>query len=131
VASKQLPQSLTTPPAYKKVNPSDTPVLLLSVHSDTIPLINVDDYANIFLAQQLSQVDGVAQVSVFGDRTPSIRVQVDPAKLAANGLTLEEIRSTLISSTTNAAKGVINSDKITSRSPRMTRSSTPINSTTS
>jgi hydrophobe/amphiphile efflux-1 (HAE1) family protein len=113
VATKTLPQALTTPPAYKKVNPSDTPVLLLSVHSDTIPLINVDDYANIFLAQQLSQVNGVAQVSVFGDRAPSIRVQVDPGKLAANGLTLEEIRGQLVTATTNAAKGVINGDKIT------------------
>jgi hydrophobe/amphiphile efflux-1 (HAE1) family protein len=112
VATKQLPQSLTTPPAYKKVNPADVPVLLLSVHSDTIPLINVDDYANIFLAQQVSQVSGVAQVLVFGDRTPSIRVQVDPAKLAANGITLEDIRGTLVSSTTNAAKGTINGDKI-------------------
>ena len=88
-------------------------MLLLSVHSDTVPLITVDDYANIFLAQQISQVSGVAQVSVFGDRTPSIRIQVDPAKLAANGLTLEEIRGTLVTSTTNAAKGMINADKIT------------------
>ena len=108
VASKTLPQSLTTPPAYKKVNPADTPVLLLSVHSDTMPLINVDDYANLFLAQQLSQVNGVAQVSVFGDRTPSIRVQVDPAKLASSGITLEDIRSNLVNATTNAAKGTIN-----------------------
>jgi hydrophobe/amphiphile efflux-1 (HAE1) family protein len=113
VASKTLPQSLTTPPAYKKVNPADMPVLLLSVHSDTVPLIDVDDYANIFLAQQISQVSGVAQVSVYGDRTPSIRVQVDPAKLAANGITLEDIRGTLVGATTNAAKGVINTDKIT------------------
>jgi hydrophobe/amphiphile efflux-1 (HAE1) family protein len=112
VATKQLPQSLSTPPAYKKVNPADTPVLLLSVHSDTIPITDVDDYANIFLAQQISQVSGVAQVSVFGDQTPSIRVQVDPAKLAANGLTLEDIRGTLVSSTTNAAKGTINGDQI-------------------
>jgi hydrophobe/amphiphile efflux-1 (HAE1) family protein len=112
VATKTLPQSLTTPPAYKKVNPADVPVLLLSVHSDTVPLINVDDYANIFLAQQISQVAGVAQVLVFGDRTPSIRVQVDPAKLAATGITLEDIRGTLVTSTTNAAKGVINGDRI-------------------
>jgi hydrophobe/amphiphile efflux-1 (HAE1) family protein len=112
VATKTLPQSLTTPPAYKKVNPADVPVLLLSVHSDTVPLINVDDYANIFLAQQISQVAGVAQVLVFGDRTPSIRVQVDPAKLAATGITLEDIRGTLATSTTNAAKGVINGDRI-------------------
>jgi hydrophobe/amphiphile efflux-1 (HAE1) family protein len=113
VASKQLPQALTTPPAYKKVNPADVPILLLSVHSDTVPLITVDEFANVFLAQQISQVNGVAQVSVFGDRAPSIRVQVDPAKLAASGLTLEDIRGTLVSSTTNAAKGVINTDKIT------------------
>ncbi len=112
VATKQLPQTLTTPPAYKKVNPADTPVLLLSVHSDTVPITDVDDYANIFLAQQISQVTGVAQVSVFGDQTPSIRVQVDPAKLAANGITLEEIRSTVVTSTTNAAKGTINGDRI-------------------
>jgi hydrophobe/amphiphile efflux-1 (HAE1) family protein len=113
VASKQLPQALTTPPAYKKVNPADVPILLLSVHSDTVPLITVDEYANVFLAQQISQANGVAQVSVFGDRAPSIRVQVDPAKLAASGLTLEDIRGALVSSTTNAAKGVINTDKIT------------------
>ena len=113
VATKTLPQSLTTPPAYKKVNPADAPILLLSVHSDTMPLIDVDEYANVFLAQQISQASGVAQVSVFGDRTPSIRVQVDPAKLAANGITLEDIRGTLVTATTNAAKGVINTDKIT------------------
>jgi HAE1 family hydrophobic/amphiphilic exporter-1 len=112
VATKQLPQSLTAPPSYKKVNPADSPILLLSVHSETMPLIDVDEYANVFLAQQISQVTGVAQVSVFGDRTPSIRVQVDPAKLAASGLTLEEIRGAVVSSTTNAAKGVINTDKI-------------------
>ena len=112
VATKQLPQQLTAPPAYKKVNPADVPVLLISVHSDTVPLINVDDYANIFLAQQISQVLGVAQVLVFGDRTPSIRVQVDPFKLAANGITLEDIRGTLVGTTTNAAKGSINGDRI-------------------
>jgi HAE1 family hydrophobic/amphiphilic exporter-1 len=113
VATKTLPQALSTPPSYKKVNPADTPILLLSVHSDTVPLITVDEYANVYMAQQISQVAGVAQVSVFGDRTPSIRVQVDPAKLASSGMTLEDIRGTLVSSTTNAAKGVISSDRIT------------------
>jgi hydrophobe/amphiphile efflux-1 (HAE1) family protein len=112
VATKQLPQSLTTPPAYKKVNPADVPILLISVHSDTVPIINVDDYANIFLAQQIAQVSGVAQVLVFGDQTPSIRVQVDPFKLASSGITLEDIRSTLVTQTTNAAKGSINGDRM-------------------
>ncbi len=112
VATKTLPQSLTTPPAYKKVNPADVSILLFSVHSDTMPLTTVDEYANVFLAQQISQVAGVAQVLVFGDRAPSIHVQVDPAKLAATGITLEDIRGTLATATTNAAKGVINSDRI-------------------
>jgi hydrophobe/amphiphile efflux-1 (HAE1) family protein len=112
VASKSLPQSMTAPPSYKKVNPADSPIMLLAVRSDTIPLTIVDDYGDLYLAQQISQVSGVAQVSIFGDRTPSIRVQVDPAKLAASGITLEEVRSMLVSSTTNAAKGTINTDKI-------------------
>jgi hydrophobe/amphiphile efflux-1 (HAE1) family protein len=111
VAGKTLPQSMTTPPSYKKVNPADSPVILLSLRSDTIPLITVDEYADLFLAQQISQVPGVAQVSIFGDRTPSIRIQVDPAKLASSGVTLEEIRSALVTSTTNLAKGTINTAK--------------------
>ncbi len=112
VASKTLPQSMTTPPSYKKVNPADSPIIMLSVRSETIPLTTVDDFADLYLAQQISQVAGVAQVSIFGDRIPSIRVQVDPAKLASSGITLEEVRSMLVSSTTNAAKGTINTDKI-------------------
>jgi HAE1 family hydrophobic/amphiphilic exporter-1 len=112
VASKTLPQAMTTPPSYKKVNPADSPILMLSVRSDTMPLTTVDDYGDLFLAQQISQVSGVAQVSIFGDRTPAIRIQIDPAKLAASGITLEEVRAMLVSSTTNAAKGTINTDKI-------------------
>src|SRR5882757_8774881 len=91
VATKTLPQSMTTPPSYKKVNPADSPIIMFSVSSETMPLTTVDDYGDLFLAQQISQVTGVAQVSIFGDTTPSIRVQVDPAKLAASGITLEEI----------------------------------------
>ena len=112
VAGKTLPQSMTTPPSFKKVNPADAPIIMLSLRSDTLPVTTVDDYGDLFLAQQISQVPGVAQVSIFGDTTPSIRIQVDPAKLASSGLTLEEIRSTLVSSTTNAAKGTINTDKL-------------------
>ena len=112
VASRQLPQALTTPPAYKKVNPADAPILMLSVHSDTVPLTTVDDYANIFLAQQISQISGVAQVLSFGDRSA-----VDPRSgrsgqaCRTTGITLEDIRGMLIDATTNAAKGTINSDK--------------------
>jgi HAE1 family hydrophobic/amphiphilic exporter-1 len=107
-AGKTLPQSLTTPPTYKKINPADSPILILAVHSDTLPLTTVDDYADNFLAQQMSQVTGVAQVVIGGDSKPAIRVQVDPAKLASAGITLEEVRGILASSTANAAKGTIN-----------------------
>jgi HAE1 family hydrophobic/amphiphilic exporter-1 len=107
-ASRSLPQAMTTPPYYRKVNPADSPILLLTAHSDTMPLTAVDEYADLFLAQQISQVSGVAQVLIFGDKPPSIRIQVDPAKLAASGLTLEDIRGILATSTTNVAKGTIN-----------------------
>jgi len=110
-AGRQLPQSMSSPPYYRKVNPADAPILLLTAHSDTIPLTTVDEYADLFLAQQISQVSGVAQVLIFGDKTPSIRIQVDPAKLAASGLTLEDIRGILATSTTNVAKGTINTAK--------------------
>jgi multidrug efflux pump subunit AcrB len=85
-ASKTLPQLMTAPPSYKKVNPADSPILMLSLRSDTMPVTAVDDYGDLFLAQQISQVSGVAQVSIFGDTTPSIRIQVDPAKLASTGV---------------------------------------------
>src|ERR1700749_2214856 len=111
VAGKQLPQSMTTPPSYKKVNPADSPILLLSLRSDTIPLTTVDEYGDLFLAQQISQVTVVAQGSIFGDRTPAIRIQVDPAKPANSGITLEAIRSTLVNATTNVAKGTLSTPK--------------------
>src|SRR5580700_6872552 len=104
-ASKTLPQTMTAPPTYKKLNPADAPILILSAQSDTLPIIVVDEYADNFLAQQISQVPGVAQVSLGGERRPAIRIQVDPAKLAARGLTLEEVRGALVNATTNAAKG--------------------------
>ncbi len=110
-ASRTLPQSMTTPPIYRKLNPADAPILILSVRSDTLPLTVVDEYADNFLAQQISQVPGVAQVSIGGEQRPSIRVQVDPAKLAARGLTLEDVRGALVSSTTNAAKGTLTTAK--------------------
>jgi HAE1 family hydrophobic/amphiphilic exporter-1 len=106
-AGKSLPQAMSTPPTYKKQNPVDPPILILYARSDTLPLTIVDELADDFLAQSISQVPGVARVSIGGDRKPSIRIQVDPAKLAASGLTLEEVRAIIVSSTTNAAKGTI------------------------
>src|SRR5262249_16289414 len=110
-AAKSLPQAMSTPPTYRKVNPADPPILTLSLRSETLPLTQVQDNADNFLIPAISQVPGVARVSIGGDRKPSIRVQVDPAKLAAAGLTLEEVRSTLVTATTNAAKGTLNTAK--------------------
>jgi len=109
-AGRQLPTDLPSPPTYRKVNPTDSPVLVMGVHSDTLPLTVVDDYADTILAQQISQIDGVSQVSIGGEQKPAVRVQVDPAKLAAKNLTLEDLRSTIAAATTNAAKGTLYSN---------------------
>jgi multidrug efflux pump subunit AcrB len=110
-ASKTLPQTMTAPPTYKKLNPAEPAILILSVRSDTLPITLVDEYADSYLAQQISQVTGVAQVALGGEQKPAIRVQVDPAKLASRGLTLEEVRSALASATTDAPKGALTTAK--------------------
>ena len=79
-AGGQLPTDLPSPPTYRKVNPADSPILLLSAMSDTMPLTEVDDLVDIQLAQQISQISGVAQVSIGGEQKPAIRVQIDPAR---------------------------------------------------
>src|ERR1041385_8658949 len=107
-AGRQLPQTLTAPPTYRKVNPADSPILILAAHSDSLPLTTVDDFADTVIAQQISQISGVAQVIIGGEQKPAIRVQVDPAKLQTRGLTLEDVRGVLTNATTNAAKGSIN-----------------------
>jgi HAE1 family hydrophobic/amphiphilic exporter-1 len=112
IAGKTLPQGMTIPPNYRKINPADPPILVLGARSETLPLTSINDYLDRFLAQQIAQVPGVAQAQIGGDRRPSIRIQVDPAKLAAIGLTLEEIRSTIVNSTTNAPKGTLYTDEI-------------------
>jgi hydrophobe/amphiphile efflux-1 (HAE1) family protein len=109
-AGRQLPTDMPSPPTYRKVNPADSPVLVMGVHSDTLPLTVVDDYADTILAQQMSQIDGVSQVSIGGEQKPAVRVQVDPAKLATKNLTLEDIRSVIAAATTNAAKGTLYSN---------------------
>jgi hydrophobe/amphiphile efflux-1 (HAE1) family protein len=111
-AAKFLPQAMTYPPIYRKVNPADAPIMMLWAHSDTLPLTTVHDYLDNVFIQALSQVSGVAQASIIGDQKPAIRVQVDPFKLASLGLTLEEIRGGLVSATTDAAKGTIFTPKV-------------------
>jgi hydrophobe/amphiphile efflux-1 (HAE1) family protein len=109
-ASGSLPKNMPTPPTYRKVNPSDSPIMILSVQSDAMPLINVDDYADNILSQQMSQITGVSQVLIGGEQKRSVRVQVDPAKIAAMGMTLEDVRTTLVNATADAPKGNFDSE---------------------
>jgi hydrophobe/amphiphile efflux-1 (HAE1) family protein len=106
-AAGQLPKTMPSPPTFHKVNPADVPVLLIALMSDTEPLTKVNDYADSILAQKLSQMPGVSLVTIGGMQKPSIRVQVNPAKLAAAGLDLEQLRGTLGNLTVNQPKGVL------------------------
>ena len=110
-ASGQLPQNLPSPPIYRKVNPADSPIMILSVTSDAMSLTELDDNADTKLAQQISQLSGVGQVSIGGEQKPAIRIQLDPAKLYAKGLSLEEVRLPLSITTVNSPKGNIDGDK--------------------
>ncbi|HXS49619.1 MAG TPA: efflux RND transporter permease subunit, partial [Sphingomicrobium sp.] len=106
-AAGQLPKNLPSPPTYRKVNPSDTAILILSVQSDVAPVIDVDDAAENILAQHLSQIAGVSLVRVGGQQTPAIRIQVDPAKLVEKGLQLEDVRAQIGIATVDSPKGAI------------------------
>ena len=106
-AGGQLPKNLPSPPTFRKVNPADAPVLLLGASSNALPLTQVNDQVQTKLVQQISQIPGVAQVLIGGQQTPSIRIQLDPAKLVAKNLSLEEVRPALAAATSDAPKGTI------------------------
>ncbi len=106
-ASGQLPKNLPSPPTYRKVNPADSPILLLSATSDLLPLTTVSDAVDAQLAQQISQISGVAQVTIGGQQKPSVRIQIDPAKLVAKNLSLEDVRTVITQTTVDSPKGNI------------------------
>jgi len=106
-AAGDLPANLVTLPSYRKVNPSDSPIMILALTSDTLAPGEVYNYANDVISQQLSQVSGVSQVVVSGAQKSAVRIQVDPARLASMGLGLEDIRNFVASSNANLPKGGI------------------------
>src|SRR5690242_10691951 len=110
-AGGQLPKNLPNPPTYRKVNPADSPILLLSATSDTLPLTEVSNDTDAQLAQQISQISGVAQVFIGGQQKPAIRIQIDPAKLVAKSLSLEDVRSQVAVTTVDSPKGNIDGEK--------------------
>ncbi|MQR02011.1 efflux RND transporter permease subunit [Glaciimonas soli] len=109
-SSGQLPANLPNPPTFRKVNPADAPILVLAVQSTTLPLIQVNDYADNILAQQISQIEGVGLVFIGGAQKPAVRIQVDPTKLTAFGMNLEDIRNVIANTTVNQPKGTVDGD---------------------
>jgi HAE1 family hydrophobic/amphiphilic exporter-1 len=107
-AGGQLPTNLPSPPTIRKVNPADSPIMIIGLTSDTLPISTVDDYADNILSQQISRIDGVGLVNIGGQQKPAMRIQIDPRKAAALNLQLDNIRATITNNTVNAPKGVIN-----------------------
>src|SRR5882672_3487514 len=112
-ATAQLPPNMPYPPTIRKVNPADTPILVLGVTSDSLPLTTVDAYAENILLQKLSQISGVGLVGIGGQQKPAIRVQLDPQALAARGINLEDVRTVLGQANVDLAKGTLNSPRQT------------------
>lgn len=104
---RRLPQDMPNPPSFRKQNPADDPILLLALSSATLPLSEVDEYAETLLAQRISTVDGVAQVQVMGTQKYAVRVQLDPRALAARGIGIDEVRTALNSNNVNLPAGTL------------------------
>jgi hydrophobic/amphiphilic exporter-1 (mainly G- bacteria), HAE1 family len=111
VAQRRLPVEMTTPPSFRKVNPGDFPILYISLNSPTLPLSVVNEYGEITLAQQISQLPGVAQVIIYGAQKFAVRVQVDPVAAAARNISLEDIRSVVTKTNSNTPVGTLNGPK--------------------
>src|SRR2546427_8377985 len=112
-ARSQLPADIPSQPTYRKVNPADSPILLLALPSDNIPPAQIYDAADSILAQKLAQVEGVGQVFTWGSSRPAVRVEVNPNQLNSYGISLEQIRKSLQSANANLAKGALSDSRQT------------------
>ncbi|MEN6584658.1 MAG: efflux RND transporter permease subunit [Sulfuricella sp.] len=106
-ALRNLPTEMTTPPSFRKVNPADAPVFYLALTSDTLPLSQVDEYAETLIAQRLSMLNGVAQVQVYGTQKYAVRVQLDPSTLASRGIALSDVAQAVASANVNKPTGTL------------------------
>lgn len=106
-AQRSLPDEMTTPPSFRKVNPADQPVLFLAISSDTLPLSKVNEYADNILVPSISMVPGVAQATINGEKKYAIRIQADPEKFAAQGLAFNQVEKALSAAASNAPLGSI------------------------
>jgi hydrophobe/amphiphile efflux-1 (HAE1) family protein len=112
-AGGQLPPAMIYPPTIRKVNPADTPILVLALTSQTLPLTTIDAYAENILFQKISQISGVGLVGIGGQQKPAIRVQVNPQALAARGVSLEDVRNVISQANVDLPKGTLNSPRRT------------------
>jgi HAE1 family hydrophobic/amphiphilic exporter-1 len=106
-ASRDLPQNLPRPPTFRKVNPADSPILYIGVSSATLPLSEVDEYAEVNIAQRISTVNGVAQVDVYGSQKYAVRIQVDPDALASRGIGIDDVRTAVAQGNSNLPGGTL------------------------
>ncbi|MGY3291938.1 multidrug efflux pump subunit AcrB [Bradyrhizobium sp. LM3.6] len=112
-ASPFLPPNIPYPPTIRKVNPAETPIMLIALTSDSLPLTTVDAYAENILLPKISQVPGVGLVGIGGQQKPAIRVRVNPQALAARGIGLEDVRSVIAGANVDLPKGTLNSPRVT------------------
>jgi len=110
-ATRQLPPSMPTPPTFKKVNPADSPILYLSLASPTLPLYEVNEYADTLLAQRISMVSGVAQVLIYGSQKYAVRVRVNPKDLASRKIGIDEVAAALSNANVNMPTGTLQGQK--------------------
>jgi multidrug efflux pump len=109
-ARSMLPTGMPSNPTYRKVNPADAPIVIIALTSDTLTRGQMYDAASTVLAQRLSQVDGVGQVTVGGGALPAVRIELDPNRLAANGIALENVRAAVVATNANRPKGALEDD---------------------
>jgi hydrophobe/amphiphile efflux-1 (HAE1) family protein len=112
-ASPYLPQNIPYPPTIRKVNPAETPIMLIALTSDSLPLTTVDAYAENIVLPKISQIPGVGLVGIGGQQKPALRIQVDPQALAARGIGLEDVRSVIAGANVDLPKGTLNSPRVT------------------
>ncbi|HEY9100983.1 efflux RND transporter permease subunit, partial [Chitinimonas sp.] len=106
-ARSLLPTGLPSNPQYRKVNPADAPVMIIALTSDTLTRGQMYDAASTVLAQRLSQVEGIGQVSIGGGALPAVRIELDPNRLSANGIALDNVRATVVATNANRPKGAL------------------------
>jgi HAE1 family hydrophobic/amphiphilic exporter-1 len=107
VAQSQLPSDMPSPPSFRKVNPADQPILYIALTSPTLALSELDEYGETLLAQRISMVDGVAQVLVYGSQKYAVRIQLDPRRLAAQGIAIDEVAAAVRNANVNLPTGAL------------------------